>query len=382
MKRLVPILLVFVLTFALSAQEELPTVDDLEAGEWHMLAPGGDTVCSNDTPFSFFVYPNERENLMVYLQGGGACWFGDICDLSVNPTYDPFVDESDNPANASGIFDFTNEANPFMDYSMVFIPYCTADVHIGNSSTTYESSAGEVTIQHNGFNNVSAVLDWTFANYESPETVFVAGSSAGAIPSPFYAEYVAEAYPEARIEVLGDGAGGYRTPEAAPVIFGAWNTLDITSDLYADYTLETLDFEAFYIEVGEEYPDISMTQYNTANDEVQLDFLALTGIPDADLPGLLSANFADIEAAVEDFAYYTAGGDVHTILTLPEFYVYAVDGVPFTEWVADLEAGEEVETLACDDCEEPELVEGAEMSMEEATEATAEPEMDTDADDE
>lgn len=351
-------MIALVVSAAVLAQEALPTVDELPVGEWTTIDAGGNTICSNGTPFSFFAYPNEADadKLMIYFQGGGACWFGDICDLSVSPTYDPFVDESDVPP-PSGIFDFDNEANPFADYHVVFVPYCTGDVHIGDSVQTYESSAGEVEIFHNGFNNSMAALDWAFANVESPEAVVVAGSSAGAIPSPFYAEFVAEAYPEARIEVIADAAGGYRTPENSVATFGAWGTPDILTDLYEGYTAENLTFEAFYIEVGKAYPDISMTQYNTAYDETQIGFLALSGVSEADLPALLEANFADIEAEVGTFAHYLAGGELHTILLRPEVYTYTVGDTPLIDWLSAIEAGDPITTVMCEDCDEAQVIE-------------------------
>ena len=48
---------------------------------------------------------------------------------------------------------------------------------------------------------------------------------------------------------------------------------------------------------------------------------------------LLEANFTDINAAIDNFRSYTAGGEVHTILRRPEFYTYQVDGLRFRDWV-------------------------------------------------
>src|SRR5690606_24103395 len=108
------------------AQEEapLPAFADLDAGVWTMIETGGDTICSNGTPYAFYARPADvaSSKLLIHFQGGGACWFGEICDLTVSPTYDPFVDESDDPTNYDGIFNFTNEENPFLDYNMVFVP--------------------------------------------------------------------------------------------------------------------------------------------------------------------------------------------------------------------------------------------------------------------
>ena len=70
---------------------------------------------------------------------------------------------------------------------------------------------------------MQAVLDWTYANVSEPEQIFVTGSSAGAIPSPFYAALIADHYTEATVTQLGDGAGGYRrmNNDTAPTNLGA-----------------------------------------------------------------------------------------------------------------------------------------------------------------
>ncbi len=361
--------LLLVLTASVAAQDAIPIWDDLQTGTWTQISPGGDTVCSNGTPFSYFVRPADEpsDDLLVHFQGGGACWFADSCDLTRSPTYDPFVDETDNPANSPvGIFDFENADNPFSDYNMVLVPYCTGDVHIGNAETTYETpasrsrEAGSVTIQHRGFVNASAVLDWTFENVPEPETVFVTGCSAGAIPSPFYTQFIAEAYPAARIEQLGDAAGGYRNPALTEAVFGSWGTENILSDLYAGIDINDLRFETFYSTVAAAFPDITMTQYNAAYDQVQTGFLLLGGLRGFELPDLLSANYADIEAGdTDNFASFTVGGNSHCVTVTPDFYTYGVNGQRFVDWVADLAAGDTVETMICegDACEEVEIIE-------------------------
>jgi len=330
----------------------LPTLDQLENG-WNQLEPGGDTICSTGTDYAFFVRPADTGKLLIYFQGGGACWFGSICDLASTPTYDPFVDASDNPALYTyGIFDLDNPENPFGDYSIVFVPYCTGDVHIGNRDRTYTVAEREVTIHHKGYVNATAVLDWTFENFSAVETVFVTGSSAGSIASPFYAALVAERYPEARIAQLGDASGGYRNVGLSGV-FASWGTLDILPDFpeYRDVTDEELTFETFYVATGSRYPDLTLAQYNTAGDAVQVFFLGLVGSVDASFQELLEANLADINGAIDNFRTFTAAGKAHAILVLPEFYTDQVDGIRFRDWIAALAAGEDVENVMCTECE-------------------------------
>lgn len=353
-------ILIIVLVGSVAAQDELPSLADLEKGAWTQIATGGDTICSNGTPYSFFVRPAESEtsSLLIHFQGGGACWFAGNCDLTAQPTYDPFVDETDNPGAApAGIFDFANEENPFLDYNMVMVPYCTGDVHIGDNVATYEvaatdsAPAREVVINHKGFTNATTVLDWTFGNFAEPDTVFVTGCSAGSIPSPLYTQFVAAAYPDARIEQLGDAAGGYRNYESVSAIFGVWGTMNILPEEYADFEVAEMTFERFYQVSGALLPDVTFTQYNTVADQVQTGFLALTGLVGTPLIELLDANFADIDAEIDNFFTYTAGGDSHCITPTPDFYTYQVDGLRFVDWVRTLAEGEEVDVVRCTECE-------------------------------
>lgn len=358
------------LTGLVSAQDEagLPGLADLDS-DWNTLVPGGETVCSNETEFQFYVRPAESDKLLIYLNGGGACWFGQICDLTLSPTYSPFADgDGNDPSARTGIFDFDNPENPVADYNMVFIPYCTGDVHLGANEAVYTVPVSEeseetrdLTIQHKGLVNGQVVLDWVFANFEAPEHIFVTGSSAGAIPSPLYASLVAEHYPDVRITQLGDGAGGYRAPEAVGIINSAWGTVDALPDFpeYEGETVETLVFEDHYIVAGTRYPNMVLAQYNTAEDDVQHDFLGLLGITDISLQDLMEANFADISASVDNFYTFTAGGELHTILRAPEMYTYGVSGVRFVDWLAALVAGDPMENLTCgDDCLAPEIISG------------------------
>jgi hypothetical protein len=366
MKKL--LLVTLVLSFALlvgtvAAQDEgLPTFDDLEEG-WNMLEPGGDTLCSQGTEYIFFARPANPDKLMIFFDGGGACWFGMICNVE-GPmvTYQPFASpEGDNPELADGVFNLVNEENPFADYSMVFVPYCTADVHMGNSDTSYEvpGQDEEITIHHNGNNNATTVLDWVYENFDAPEMIFVTGSSAGSIPSPFYGGLVAEHYPDAQIAVLGDGSGGYHVQAATLLVNEAWGVLSVVPDWeeYEDYTDATLTFEDYYIASATRFPDVTFATYNTAHDETQYNFLALLGEGGRLLPDQLDAAFTYITDEIDNFNYFIAGGELHTILALPEFYTYAVDGVRFVDWITAYAAGEEVENMVCTDCSVAETVE-------------------------
>ncbi len=345
-----------------------PTAFSRLATGWNKLSPGGDTICSDGSAFHFFARPGDPAKLLVYFQGGGACWTGDTCDRDLEPTYRPTAISElieappgePRPERAmEGIFDFTRAENPVADFSFVFVPYCTGDVHIGNRQTTYQAPAAEghgeheFTVQHRGFHNAMAALEWTFDAFEAPTEVFVTGSSAGSIPSPFYAHLVQTRYPAARVTQLGDGAGGYRRSGGHDLPSEQWGALEVLAaelPYFADLSASTFTFEHLYIATGLQHPQMTLAEYDTAEDEVQLGFLNLIGVPDGtDLQQLLDANRADIEARVDRFRSFTAGGETHTILGRDYFYSYRVGDTTFRDWFAALVHGEPVANVHCRD---------------------------------
>jgi hypothetical protein len=54
------------------------------------------------------------------------------------------------------MFTLADTRNPFFDYSIVYVPYCTGDVHIGDTTAGHASG---LTIGQKGYVNGTAALD-------------------------------------------------------------------------------------------------------------------------------------------------------------------------------------------------------------------------------
>ena len=321
---------------------------------WQEIVPAGNTTCSDGSPYSFFVRQGDPNKLLVYFQGGGACWFRQNCDPQMSPSYSIRVGNIDR-ANF-GIFNLDNPDNPFKDHTTVFAPYCTADVHIGASDTVYppvEKGQTDLLIRHQGRANVEAVLQWTYKHVSSPQNIFVTGSSAGAIPSPVYTALIADHYVDARIAQLGDGAGGYRRVNNDSRPDEQWGTFNfITQEQgFSDLSRDTMTYESLYIAAARAHPDIVFAEYDAAEDAVQKRFLNMSGQQDVALQQAIEANHADIRREVSNFSSFIAGGDSHTILGRPEFYTLASNGVAIRDWVAALANFEPVENVTCIQCD-------------------------------
>lgn len=333
----------------------LADFSDLTPG-WNTLIPGGDTICSDGSEYRFFVKQGDPQKLMFYLEGGGACWDNLNCDPDLRPSYQVNLANTDS-SRAHGILAFDEIRNPFADYTVVYVPYCSGDVHLGDSEQHYQTpaldghAAHDLHVRHRGWVNARSALDWTVAHVFSPQQIFVTGSSAGSIPSPFYAVKLAEQYPSAAVTQLGDASGGYRGfANFNP--YEVWHTDRVVADLpyISSIPANQFSFHHLYIGAAQVNPRIRFASYDNAEDDVQKQFLALGGTPTASLQPLLEQNLAEITSAIPGFRYYVAGGAMHTILLRPEVYTYEVNGTRFVDWLAGLESGAPVFNVMCSDC--------------------------------
>ena len=113
--------------------------------------------------------------------------------------------------------------------------------------------------------------------------------------------------------------------------------------------------EKHYQAVAEHYPDYTFSQFNTIRDSVQVFFTFPDGSGDADdWTALLEEHLASITAP--NYRALTAGGSLHCVTPRPQFYQYAVDGMPVRDWVDRLSDGEDVETHHCRNCDLIDLV--------------------------
>ena len=131
---------------------------------WERVVPGGDCQCADGSEFNFWVRKANPKKVVFYLQDGGACFSAETC-APENDLYQTSVTEG--PVGEGGIFAFADERNPFADYSVVYVPYCTGDVHIGTRTRKY---APGLTVHHNGYVNGTAALDHLAAAFPALPT--------------------------------------------------------------------------------------------------------------------------------------------------------------------------------------------------------------------
>ena len=143
-------------------------------------AAGDGPICIAGTPYSVFTRGGKSSRLLIFEQGGGACW-QDFYNCNV-------LSEAQEPPTARvGIWDFDSKDNPFRDYSIVYMPYCDGSVFSGDNDVfdpAFGAAIGvpQVVIRfHRGLRNQSAGMDVAKAMFPEAKHVTVAGTSAGGL---------------------------------------------------------------------------------------------------------------------------------------------------------------------------------------------------------
>ena len=136
----------------------------------------------------------------------------------------------------------------------MYVPYCTGDVHLGDSVTEYSDT---VTVDHNGFPNADKGLQTVLANYPDVEQLLVAGSSGGSIPTPTFAGLAADELPDTEIVTFGDSSAAYPdVPALNADIGGVWGVLENIPDWPVNdgLTAEEWSFPGLYVQAGSQHP--------------------------------------------------------------------------------------------------------------------------------
>lgn len=142
-------------------------------------------------------------DLIVFLQGGGACWNDTTCNMNLaNYSADEFATWA-GTSGYSGIFDSQSSDNPFDDWNVVFIPYCTGDLHAGQNNNI-DVPGGPADQQFVGLLNVSLAMQTIAPQFTDPNRVLLIGASAGGYGTLFNYPQVAATFPNSEVSLIDD----------------------------------------------------------------------------------------------------------------------------------------------------------------------------------
>lgn len=311
--------------------------------------------CSKDTPYSFHYRAGTENKLLMYYQGGGACW--DIPSCFVLNTFKQTAGAGDNPdLVGTGFASPTNPSNPFAEWHVVFVSYCTGDVHWGDNENLYAGLGGGF-LKHFGFQHARLAEKWARERFVDPEEVFVTGSSAGSYGAIMHSVNLMEnVYPASPHNVVGDAGTGVITKDWLDLRIANWNIDPNLPSFFGISTATELSSAEMWIKIAERFPQHRFAQYQSAYDGSgggQAAFYNVMKNPTD--PGQWAnwwqntcewnacmRKFTDdiFTAVPSNFRYYTGAGSRHTVWGSDKVYADTTDGVPLlVDWVNDMRAG-------------------------------------------
>jgi hypothetical protein len=241
------------------------------------------TLCGNGTPTGYAVSRPpaniDSGEVFIYLEGGSGCFDYLTCnsglaanfktgysfatlqgDTLLGPNLELFK-RTDASAGA--------EANPYNDATWVFVPYCTGDLHTGDTTQSWGPLG---TGHYNGRINLDKDLAHYTSHYSAPTRVTLAGSSAGGFGAEILYEYVRTNYfPTAsRVDLVIDSAPFFDvalpllTLAENPVAYSNWdavhafpagcsNCYSHLNSLYAYYDSKYSDSSFAFLEHDEDF---------------------------------------------------------------------------------------------------------------------------------
>jgi len=180
--------------------EPLPDADN---GEWNWI-DFPEAKCRDGSGAGIGVRYGSAPGLVVFFEGGGACFNALTC--GANPaSYNAgqFAGWAGGAGN-EGIFATDNGDNPVADWSYVYVPYCTGDVHAGArpDGTLPDNPAPQ---QFVGYLNVGHFLQRVVPTFlGNVDHVLVSGVSAGGFGAAFNYDRIADAFPGEKVTLLDD----------------------------------------------------------------------------------------------------------------------------------------------------------------------------------
>jgi Pectinacetylesterase len=118
--------------------------------EWTWVPIAG-AKCMQGQPTGVFIKASPtpgQKKLAVYFEGGGACFNLFTCATARDEPHP-------SAPGTGGEFDISDPRNPYRDYNWIWIPYCSGDVHAGDSHHEFEDEDRFFS----GRNNVKLIMD-------------------------------------------------------------------------------------------------------------------------------------------------------------------------------------------------------------------------------
>lgn len=311
-------------------------------GQWHFVDIEG-MSCNGGIDSGVGVRRVEgATRLVLYFKGGGACFNSLTCGFTSSfMRTGPEAME----ANPDGVLDFTREDNPLIDANVVYVPYCTGDVHAG---VLGENAPEGVDDPWNfvGHHNVLAALDRVAPTFADIDQLVVLGTSAGGMGALFNFPFIRAGWPETDTIVIDDSGvilpDAYLDPCLQTQLRDNWGfTGLLPKDCEGCTTAEGGGLSTLFEYLPETYPDVRFSMIASNQDQILRLFYGFgndgcaegSGPPDLGIDRYGEALSALYDERLEGrVTLYEIESTTHTWSTTDAFYDTVSGGVAMSDW--------------------------------------------------
>jgi hypothetical protein len=277
--------------------------------------PFPNSSCNDGTPVGIGINPSTTSsNLLVYLNGGGACWDAFTCLVVKSATLGPYTSTQFNKdlAAIGATIDRTDSLNPFKDWNFVFVPYCTGDVHAGDNVATYLSGTQSVPFHHQGHANFMAYLARVAPTFPAPNKVVIVGDSAGGAGATVSYASARAYWPNAAMYLINDSLPFYPPSETPKATMSSelanWGIQPLLDEVCQGTC--TNDFSQVYAALHQRFPTDRMAYLGYEQDQTMSAYYET-------LPQVFQLYLNQLSANAlhpSSFQTYLLNGTNHTIL--------------------------------------------------------------------
>ena len=307
---------------------------------------GNGPLCIGGTPFTTFTQRGDRRKLLIFLDGGGACWQDFyFCSALADDVL---------PAEPGGIFADVFDPgaglidNPFADWSKVFISYCDGSVFVGDNDVVDPRFPSGPVRHHRGLRNLTAAMDLARAEFPAARQIMVSGSSAGGVGAASFAPFLARFIfgNKKRLTVFNDAGPIAGNPLPLPPLLDAVAARAADWDFAKFFPASCTDCDALASEASaiirwrlDNDSTVRESYYATDGDATNGFFTVL--LDQASYRAAMVPVQEALHAAhpTRYKAFIRSGDDSHTALANPLFYLGTANGVPLWEWTRDFVRG-------------------------------------------
>ena len=250
------------------------------------------TFCRDGSKNGLYIRHTDSDKLLIYFEGGGACTTKGFCHFNPKSVNEMLSGDGESVLGStlavvagrqqpgvytagvlSGLFDDSNSANPFKGWNMVYIPYCTGDVHFGSNPDGVINNVPEKQKFVGYLNNREFMSHLVPTFKDKVSRVIVTGASAGSFGAALNASLIADSFSPIPVDVIMDSGAPFEDSHWPACMQKSWRELwklndSLPQDCPSCFAADGGNFLGLADFLIDKHPAMTLAAVSAIHDEV------------------------------------------------------------------------------------------------------------------